>query len=136
MYEILGQYSEAKRDLQMYSYSVGGTSTEKTLPVDTVLSIQKLQLQKLQTAVLATEDTLKRCIDLAYGAVINLSNRNYHQLQDVLQSIRDLEQDLAKQEQKAEAEPPVLEKQPEPVKPEDDEDAYEIRMEDLCMPKF
>lgn len=136
VYEILGQYSEAKRDLQMYSYSVGGTSTEKTLPVDTVLSIQKLQLQKLQTAVLATEDTLKRCIDLAYGAVINLSNRNYHQLQDVLQSVRDLEQDLAKQEQKAEAEPPVLEKQPEPVKPEDDEDAYEIRMEDLCMPKF
>ena len=141
VYEILGQYSTAKRDLQMYSYSVGGTSTEETLPVDTVLSIQKLQLQKLQMAVLATEDTLKRCIDLAYGAVINLSNRNYHQLQDVLQSIQNLEQDLAKQEQKAEAEPSVLEKQPGPVKleepqPEDHEDAYEIRMEDLCMPKF
>lgn len=141
VYEILGQYSAAKRDLRMYSYSVGGTSTEETLPVDTVLSIQKLQLQKLQAAVLATEDTLKRCIDLAYGAVINLSNWNYHQLQDVLQSVQNLEQDLVKQEQKAEAEPPVLEKQPGPGKPEtpqpeDDEDEYEIRMEDLYMPKF
>lgn len=138
VYELMVRLFEEERELRKNVTLMESYQTREEFP--TVYAIQDVQLKNLQTTVAVTRSTLERCMQLAYGAALNLANRDYQQLPETLQRIQDMEQELAKPLQALDKE--QVEKQPNEsetvvaeqthgMENEKTESEYEIRTEDL-----
>lgn len=130
VYELMGRLFDEERELRKNDILMESYQAREAFP--TAYAIQNAQLKNLQATAAVTRKTLERCMQLAYGAALNLANRDYQQLPDTLQSVQDLEKELTEQKTVS----AQTEEQPEKQKPdwldqEEEGAEYEIRPEDL-----
>ena len=130
VYELMGRLFDEECELRKNDILMESYQAREAFP--TAYAIQNAQLKNLQATAAVTRKTLERCMQLAYGAALNLANRDYQQLPDTLQSIQDLEKELTEQKTIS----AQTEEQPEKQKPdwldqEEEGAEYEIRPEDL-----